>query len=108
MIGDLEFELESYFQRRLSSSFRDQMEKYEQKGEKKVKSIKTGDFLINENNFKNEKKIRNPTDPLNPKNERKMLQDIANEFKDLESPGNLIYSVSMLHRLCIIYYLFRR
>ena len=79
MIGDLEFELESYFQRRLSSSFRDQMEKYEQKGEKKIKSIKTADFLAND------KKIRNSDS--NPKNERKMLQDIANEFKDLESPG---------------------
>ena len=44
--SDLEFELESYFQRRLSSSFHDQMEKIEKSGkesERKIKPIKSSD-----------------------------------------------------------------
>ena len=47
--SDLEFELESYFQRRLSSSFHDQMEKIEKneksgkESERKIKPIKSSD-----------------------------------------------------------------
>ena len=47
--SDLEFELESYFQRRLSSSFHDQLEKNEKneksgkESERKIKPIKTSD-----------------------------------------------------------------
>ena len=47
--SDLEFELESYFQRRLSSSFHDQLEKIEKneksgkESERKIKPIKTSD-----------------------------------------------------------------
>ena len=47
--SDLEFELESYFQRRLSSSFHDQLEKIEKneksgkESERKIKPIKSSD-----------------------------------------------------------------
>ena len=66
-ISDLDFELENYFHRQLAS----EMKKYEKKSEAKVKQIK--------NLPKIEKKAEKE---LTPKEEREMLQAIADEIED--------------------------
>lgn len=66
-ISDLDFELENYFHRQLASD----MKKYEKKSDAKVKQIK--------NLPKVEKKTEKE---LTPKEEREMLQAIANEIED--------------------------
>ena len=66
-ISDLDFELENYFHRQLASD----MKKYEKKSDAKVKQIKS----LPKIEKKSEKE-------LTPKEEREMLQAIANEIED--------------------------
>lgn len=67
MASDLDFELESYFHQQMAG----ELKKYEKKSEPKIKQIKTMD--------KAEKKADKE---LTPKEEREMLQAIADEIED--------------------------
>ena len=68
-ISDLDFELESYFHQQLAG----EMKKIEKKSEPKFKQIKTVDKM--------EKKEKTERD-LTPKEEREMLQEIADQIED--------------------------
>ena len=68
-ISDLDFELESYFHQQLAG----EMKKIEKKSEPKIKQIKTVEKM--------EKKEKAERD-LTPKEEREMLQEIADQIED--------------------------